>query len=124
MNVTSGFFTNVARVAAALCTVLAFHAAQAQSPAPTVVRLADQPDPQAFLAQHADLLDAAFWQTHKERIAAGHVHDVFPYEPGKRFAMQRAANAVPALKPLHNADMHPATRPTPTPTAHQESHHG
>lgn len=43
MNVTSGFFTNVARVAAALCTVLAFHAAQAQSPAPTVVRLADQP---------------------------------------------------------------------------------
>jgi isocitrate dehydrogenase kinase/phosphatase len=39
-----------------------------------------------FMAQHADLLDAAFWQGHKERILAGHVHDVFPYEPGKRFA--------------------------------------
>ena len=39
-----------------------------------------------FMAHHADLLDAAFWQGHKERILAGHVHDVFPYEAGKRFA--------------------------------------
>jgi isocitrate dehydrogenase kinase/phosphatase len=39
-----------------------------------------------FMAHHADLLDAAFWQGHKERIQAGHVHDVFPYEPSKRFA--------------------------------------
>jgi isocitrate dehydrogenase kinase/phosphatase len=44
---------------------------------------------EAFMAQHADLLDADFWQGHKERIAAGHVHDVFPYEPHKRFSMQR-----------------------------------
>jgi isocitrate dehydrogenase kinase/phosphatase len=42
-----------------------------------------------FMAHHADLLDAAFWQGHKERILAGHVHDVFPYEPGKRFASTR-----------------------------------
>ncbi|CAD5374089.1 Isocitrate dehydrogenase kinase/phosphatase [Rubrivivax sp. A210] len=40
---------------------------------------------EVFMAHHADLLDAAFWQGHKERIKAGHVHDVFPYEPGKRF---------------------------------------
>jgi isocitrate dehydrogenase kinase/phosphatase len=40
---------------------------------------------EVFMAHHADLLDAAFWQGHKERIAAGHVHDVFPYEPHKRF---------------------------------------
>ena len=40
---------------------------------------------ETFLAHHADLLDAAFWQGHKERIKAGHVHDVFPYEPSKRF---------------------------------------
>ena len=40
---------------------------------------------QAFMAHHADLLDAAFWQAHKARIQAGHVHDVFPYEPSKRF---------------------------------------
>ena len=46
-----------------------------------------------FLKHHADLLDAAFWQGHKERIKAGHVHDVFPYEPGKRFAVQRQAGA-------------------------------
>ena len=41
------------------------------------------------MKHHADLLDAAFWQAHKERILAGHVHDVFPYDPGKRFRAQR-----------------------------------
>ncbi|HSI51526.1 MAG TPA: bifunctional isocitrate dehydrogenase kinase/phosphatase [Ideonella sp.] len=48
---------------------------------------------EVFMKHHADLLDAAFWQGHKQRIAAGHVHDVFPYEPGKRFAVQRAQAA-------------------------------
>ncbi len=43
-----------------------------------------------FMAHHAELLDAAFWQGHKERILAGHVHDVFPYEPSKRFSNRRA----------------------------------
>ena len=38
-----------------------------------------------FMKHHADLLDAAFWQLHKERIAAGHVFDVFPYESERRF---------------------------------------
>jgi isocitrate dehydrogenase kinase/phosphatase len=38
-----------------------------------------------FMQHHADLLDAAFWQSHKDRIKAGHVHDVFPYEREKRF---------------------------------------
>ena len=46
---------------------------------------------QVFMAHHADLLDAAFWQGHKERIQAGHVHDVFPYEPTKRFSLQATA---------------------------------
>ena len=40
---------------------------------------------EVFLRHHADLLDAAFWQGHKERILAGHVHDVFPYDSHKRF---------------------------------------
>ena len=40
---------------------------------------------EVFMAHHADLLDAAFWQGCKERIQQGHVHDVFPYEPAKRF---------------------------------------
>ena len=41
---------------------------------------------EVFLKHHADLLDAAFWQSHQERIRAGHVHDVFPYEREKRFS--------------------------------------
>jgi isocitrate dehydrogenase kinase/phosphatase len=41
---------------------------------------------EVFMAHHADLLDAAFWQGHKARIAAGVVHDIFPYEPQKRFS--------------------------------------
>ena len=50
---------------------------------------------EVFLKHHADLLDAAFWQGHQARIRDGHVHDVFPYEPSKRFAAQRVAEAVP-----------------------------
>ena len=50
---------------------------------------------EVFMKHHADLLDAAFWQGHKERIAAGHVHDVFPYDAEKRFhhphRLQRSA---------------------------------
>jgi len=44
-----------------------------------------------FMKHHADLLDAAFWQGHQARIAAGHVHDVFPYDPARRFEARRAA---------------------------------
>ena len=44
-----------------------------------------------FMRHHADLLDAAYWHAHKERILAGYVHDVFPYEPSKRFRVRRAA---------------------------------
>ncbi|MDO8459028.1 MAG: bifunctional isocitrate dehydrogenase kinase/phosphatase, partial [Burkholderiaceae bacterium] len=46
-----------------------------------------------FMKHHADLLDAAFWQGHKERIAQGHVFDVFPYERERRFfhAQQQVA---------------------------------
>ena len=38
-----------------------------------------------FMKHHGDLLDAAFWQGHKDRISQGHVHDVFPYDREKRF---------------------------------------
>ena len=41
---------------------------------------------EVFMKHHADLLDPGFWQLHKERILAGHVYDVFPYEREKRFA--------------------------------------
>ncbi|MFM9915686.1 MAG: bifunctional isocitrate dehydrogenase kinase/phosphatase, partial [Rhizobacter sp.] len=48
---------------------------------------------EVFMKHHADLLDASFWQEHKERIIAGHVHDVFPYESSKRFELRRQAAA-------------------------------
>ncbi len=52
-----------------------------------------------FMKHHADLLDASFWQGHKERILAGFVHDVFPYEAHKRFGVQRlAAASSPAIE--------------------------
>jgi isocitrate dehydrogenase kinase/phosphatase len=44
-----------------------------------------------FMAHHSDLLDVQFWQGHKERIAAGHVFDVFPYDQDKRFHVSRHA---------------------------------
>ncbi|MFN7726504.1 MAG: bifunctional isocitrate dehydrogenase kinase/phosphatase [Rubrivivax sp.] len=53
---------------------------------------------EVFMQHHADLLDAAFWQGHQRRLAAGHVHDVFPYDTGKRFAVQRH-KAAPAPTP-------------------------
>ena len=46
---------------------------------------------EVFMKHHAELLDAAFWQAHTERIKAGHVHDVFPYDPEKRFARAQSA---------------------------------
>ncbi|MEZ5717689.1 MAG: bifunctional isocitrate dehydrogenase kinase/phosphatase [Burkholderiaceae bacterium] len=41
---------------------------------------------EAFMRHHADLLDVEFWQSHKERILAGHVYDVFPYDVSRRFS--------------------------------------
>ncbi len=49
-----------------------------------------------FMKHHADLLEAGFWQAHKERILQGHVFDVFPYEREKRFVNQHAAPAIDA----------------------------
>ncbi len=54
---------------------------------------------EVFMAHHADLLDPAFWQAHKQRILAGHVHDVFPYDPHKRFHIHDAAPALKAPDP-------------------------
>jgi isocitrate dehydrogenase kinase/phosphatase len=56
---------------------------------------------EVFMRHHADLLQASFWQSHKERILAGHVHDVFPYEREKRFSRQHAASAgAPSRQPV------------------------
>ncbi|MDM0042878.1 bifunctional isocitrate dehydrogenase kinase/phosphatase [Variovorax dokdonensis] len=45
----------------------------------------------AFMAHHADLLDPAFWQSHKERIGAGQMLDVFPYDEARRFVQDGAS---------------------------------
>jgi isocitrate dehydrogenase kinase/phosphatase len=44
---------------------------------------------QAFMKHHADLLDAHYWNRHKERIRAGEMHDVFPYDVQRRFVNRR-----------------------------------
>ena len=46
---------------------------------------------EVFMRHHSDLLEAEFWQTHKERIAQGHVFDVFPYEQDRRFSVAEEA---------------------------------
>jgi isocitrate dehydrogenase kinase/phosphatase len=61
-----------------------------------------------FMKHHADLLEASFWQAHKERILAGHVHDVFPYDPQRRFARLRAARTAPAPRAPVAARQRPA----------------
>lgn len=47
---------------------------------------------EVFMAHHADLLDPAYWQAQKDRIRHGYVHDVFPYDPSKRFSARRGGN--------------------------------
>ncbi len=44
---------------------------------------------EVFMKHHADLLDVEFWQSHQERILAGHVYDVFPYDVHRRFLHAR-----------------------------------
>jgi isocitrate dehydrogenase kinase/phosphatase len=63
-----------------------------------------------FLKYHAELLTRDYWQSHKERILAGVVEDVFPYPQHIRFRNQAAANEAaaqatcspPYLENLHN----------------------
>jgi isocitrate dehydrogenase kinase/phosphatase len=61
---------------------------------------------QVFMQHHADLLTRDYWQSHKERILAGVVEDVFPYPQQIRFCNHQAAvDAVyspPYLENLHN----------------------
>ena len=54
---------------------------------------------EVFMRHHADLLDVAFWQSHQERIRAGHMFDVFPYDAEQRFEHPTRA----ASSPSHTA---------------------
>jgi isocitrate dehydrogenase kinase/phosphatase len=44
---------------------------------------------QTFMKHHADLLKPEYWSLHKQRILAGEVPDVFPYDVQRRFVNQR-----------------------------------
>ena len=48
---------------------------------------------EVFMQHHADLLEVGFWQQHQQRIQAGHVHDIFPYERSRRFSPSQASQA-------------------------------
>ena len=54
---------------------------------------------QTFMQHHADLLDADYWNLHKQRIQAGAMLDVFPYEPQRRFVNRRQGKALPPEAP-------------------------
>ena len=48
---------------------------------------------QTFMKHHADLLKPEYWSLHKQRILAGEVPDVFPYDVQRRFVNQRRLQA-------------------------------
>lgn len=46
-----------------------------------------------FLEHHAELLEAGYWDGIRQRIAAGHIEDVFPYPESLRFRNRFARRA-------------------------------
>ena len=62
---------------------------------------------EVFMKHHAELLDAAFWQGHKDRIIAGYVHDVFPYDPHKRFSHRGPSEGPAAASCVRSARLCP-----------------
>jgi len=53
----------------------------------------------AFLKHHADLLDAAWWQACRARVAQGRLEDIFPYAPDRR--LPGRDHAAPAATLIH-----------------------
>ncbi len=68
---------------------------------------------EVFLKHHPELLDASYWQSHKERIAAGYVHDVFPYDTEKRFRHLRPAGGDSAAATTQIKRVAPQARTVP-----------
>jgi isocitrate dehydrogenase kinase/phosphatase len=71
---------------------------------------------EVFMKHHADLLDPGFWQARQERIRAGHVHDVFPYDQRKRFVVQRRLRQQQQQQPVPAHTAH-APPPSTSPAA-------
>ena len=52
-----------------------------------------------FLAHHAELLEAEFWQQRQRRVRAGLLEDVFPYPDAMRFRHRAGAADAPSSFP-------------------------
>jgi len=57
----------------------------------------------AFLKHHADLLEPAWWQSCRARVAQGRMEDIFPYEPDRRLPCDSAAPQAATPHPLHHS---------------------
>lgn len=55
----------------------------------------------AFLAHHADLLEPAWWQACRTRVAQGRMEDIFPYPPERRLPDRRAATMAASHHSTH-----------------------
>src|SRR5690606_32204984 len=55
----------------------------------------------AFLRHHADLLDPAWWQACRARVARGRMEDIYPYAPDRRLPGRNAAARVVGNQPSH-----------------------
>jgi isocitrate dehydrogenase kinase/phosphatase len=42
---------------------------------------------EAFLDHHSDLLTARWWRQVQQRVAAGEMIDIFPYQPEQRLGL-------------------------------------
>jgi len=58
-----------------------------------------------FMRHHADLLEASFWQGHKDRILAGYVHDVFPYDAHQALRAPPRTRRIELIHPARRAAM-------------------
>ncbi|MDX9842392.1 MAG: bifunctional isocitrate dehydrogenase kinase/phosphatase [Aquabacterium sp.] len=65
-----------------------------------------------FMKHHGDLLEPEFWQQHQQRIREGYVHDVFPYDRGRRF-IHRIQNLQALIEP--SAEVAPVEEPVEVP---------
>ncbi|MBW8897895.1 MAG: bifunctional isocitrate dehydrogenase kinase/phosphatase [Massilia sp.] len=61
----------------------------------------------AFMKHHAALLTRVWWQSHKDRILAGEIEDVFPYPQHIRFHHAEPAHpALPSPQPRYLETLH------------------
>lgn len=55
----------------------------------------------AFLAHHADLLEPAWWQACRARVAQGRMEDIFPYASDRRLPGRKTATPAVETHPTH-----------------------